>query len=61
MNDDHRQYDNGELAEALDSYIDPSSPDFDAAFAIEIMEIRPDWFTKEEIAAVTNATRHLWN
>ena len=37
-----------DLAEALAGYIDPTHPEFDFHFAIEIMLLRPDWFTDEE-------------
>lgn len=46
---------NHELAEALDSYIDPLSPEYDPEFAIEIMKSRPDWFTAEELDKVIRA------
>ena len=61
MKHEQVQHDNDDLAEALESYIDPSSPEFDAAFAVEIMAIRPDWFTEEEKEAVRIATRQQWN
>ena len=45
------------LGNDLDSFIDPSSPEFDAAFAKEVIELRPDWFSQREIDAVNAATR----
>jgi hypothetical protein len=48
-----------DLGESLNSYIDPTSPEFDAAFALEIIRLRSDWFTNKEIEAVKTATRHL--
>ena len=61
MKHEQMEHDNDNLAEALDSYIDPTSPEFDAAFAVEIMAARPDWFTDEEKEAVRIATRHFRN
>ncbi len=33
-----------ELAEALDRYTNPMSPEYDADFHAEVRAIRPDWF-----------------
>ncbi len=41
-----------DLAESLDHYIDPAHPEFDPDFALEIISVRPDWFTADEIAKV---------
>ena len=49
----------GDLKESLNSFIDPSSPEFDPVFAKTIMEQRPDWFTEQERDAVKNATQDL--
>ena len=43
------------LGEDLDSYIDPTSPEFDAEFAKKAIELRPDWFSQQEIDAVNAA------
>jgi len=61
MNHEQMERDKDNLGEALVSYIDPASPEFDAAFAVEIMAARPDWFTEEEKEAVRIATRHFRN
>jgi len=33
-----------DLGEALESYTDPNSPDYDPEFDKQIRESRPDWF-----------------
>lgn len=48
-----------DLGDALNSYVDPSSPEFDPVFAQEIMEQQSDWFTEKERDAVKTATQHL--
>lgn len=35
-----------DLATALDSYTDPTSPEYDPDFDRQIRELRPDWFAK---------------
>ena len=40
--------DRSDLAEALARYINPDHKEFDLDFTIEIMRIRPDWFSDEE-------------
>ncbi len=45
------------LGNDLDSYIDPSSPEFDAAFAKKVIELTPDWLSQRQIDAVNAATR----
>ena len=37
-----------ELAESLARYINPDHDEFDLDFTIEVMRIRPDWFSDEE-------------
>lgn len=37
-----------ELAEALESYTDPSNPEYDPEFDREIRTLRPDWFEDYE-------------
>ncbi len=37
-----------DLAEALERYINPEDEQFDLDFTIEMMRLRPDWFSDEE-------------
>lgn len=37
-----------ELAVALENYTNPEHPEFDIDFSIEIMRLRPDWFSDAE-------------
>ena len=41
-------FSNDELADVLARYINPDHEEFDLDFTIEIMRIRPDWFSDEE-------------
>ena len=41
------QYNESELAEALEAYTDPDHPEFDPEFDAEIRSLRPDWFEDE--------------
>ena len=43
-----------DLAECLERYIDPHDEEFDLDFTIEIMRLRPDWFTDAERERVSN-------
>lgn len=43
-----------DLADSLARYINPDHEEFDLDFTIEIMRIRPDWFTNEERERVAN-------
>ena len=47
-------FSNDELADALARYINPDHEEFDLDFTIEIMRIRPDWFSDEERERVAN-------
>jgi len=42
------QNDRSDLAEALARYTDPENDEFDLDFTIEMMRIRPDWFSDKE-------------
>lgn len=44
----------GDLADSLPRYINPDHEEFDLDFTIEIMRIRPDWFSNEERERVAN-------
>ena len=46
-----------ELADSLASHINPDHEEFDFDFAIEIMRLRPDWFSDEERERVANWAR----
>jgi hypothetical protein len=37
-----------DLAESLARYINPDDKEFDLDFTIEVMRMRPDWFSDEE-------------
>jgi hypothetical protein len=42
------QIDQNDLAESLARYINPADDEFDLDFTIEMMRLRPDWFSDEE-------------
>jgi len=43
-----------DLAESLARYINPDHEEFDLDFTIEMMRIRPDWFSDAERERVAN-------
>jgi hypothetical protein len=46
--------DQSDLAKSLARYIDPDHVEFDLDFTIEVMRLRPDWFSDEERERVAN-------
>lgn len=48
------QIDQSDLAESLARYINPDDDEFDLDFTIEMMRLRPDWFSDEERERVAN-------
>jgi hypothetical protein len=55
------KYSEHELAEALESYINPDHPEFDLDFSVRIIELRPDWFTIDEVTKVESQLQRLWD
>jgi len=48
------QIDQSDLTEALERFINPEDDEFDLDVTIELMRLRPDWFSDEERERVAN-------
>jgi predicted membrane GTPase involved in stress response len=49
-----RKPDQSDLTEALERFINPEDDEFDLDVTIELMRLRPDWFSDEERERVAN-------
>lgn len=57
MKADYRDYDENDLARALDSYTTPGSPEYDPDFDRKICALRPDWFVGEQNEDIKDESR----
>jgi hypothetical protein len=46
-----------EMSEAFQAAIDPNHPDWDADFALMVLEKHPDWFSPEQKMRISEACK----